>query len=69
MTPPTRGFYMTETIGIGIVNPGTVKVWPLTPEQSQAVADAATRAGMSVDAFLDQFEHLVDLLDAVSSEH
>lgn len=52
--PPTmRGFYITETIGIGVVNPGTKCVWHMTPEQSEAIALAAEKAGMTIDAYID----------------
>lgn len=59
------GFYMYSTVGIGIHNPGTVQKWHLTPEQSEALGRAADAAGLTVDAFVDQFETLSDLLVAV----
>lgn len=52
-TPQMRGFYMSQTVGIGIANPRTVAVWHLTPEQSEAIALAAEKAGMTVDAYID----------------
>lgn len=62
--PTVRGFYITETVGFAVANPRPVGVWHLTPEQSEAIALAAKEAGMTVDAFIDQFDSLEALVAA-----
>ena len=59
------GWSIHATVGIGIVNQAPRGRWRPTPEQSQAISDAAAKSGLSLDDFISQFSSFSELLSAV----